>query len=177
MVGLEIRNFKTVLTVYCIFCFAFIKSGVCMSQHSYNKIWLHLIWETHSSQKVLSKSARKQISKYLYDYSKEIKIFIKINFVNADHTHSLIDLPTNITVEDCVKLLKGSSSFYIIKNRLINTKFSWGKGYGVFSVSPSQLTKVEAYIANQEEHHRTKSFTEEHNLFIEKYGLKSKVNG
>jgi REP element-mobilizing transposase RayT len=102
---------------------------------------------------------------------------MKTNFVNADHVHALIDFPTNISVEECIKLLKGSSSYYINKNRVINAKFSWGRGYGAFSVSASQLENVVAYIRNQEEHHKVKSFTEEYNLFIKKYGMKYGVNG
>ena len=148
-----------------------------MSTHSYNKIWIHFIWETLDKQKILSKPARLKLSAYLFNYCKEKKIFMKTNYVNADHVHALIDLPTNITVEDCVKLLKGSSSHHINKIKLINTKFSWGRGYGAFSVSVSQLKKVETYIKNQQEHHRVKSFTEEYDIFIKKYGMKYVKNG
>ena len=140
-----------------------------MSLRSYNKIWIHFIWETFDGEKIFSKDQRKEISNLLYDYRKEKKIFMKINFVNADHVHALLDLPTNLTIEDCIKLLKGASSFYINKNRIIKTKFSWGKGYGTFSVSASQVNTVVRYIKNQEEHHRIKSFTEEYELFIKKY--------
>lgn len=142
-----------------------------MSKHSYNKIWIHFIWETPNKEKILSKDARKQISNFLYDYCKGKGIFMKINFVNADHAHALVDLSTDISVEECIKLLKGSSSFYINKNRITKNKFSWGKGYGAFSVSASQLNNVMDYIRNQEEHHRIKSFTEEYQLFIKNYGI------
>jgi putative transposase len=148
-----------------------------MSTHSYNKIWIHFIWETLDKQKILPKPARLKLSDYLFNYCKEKKIFMKTNYVNPDHVHALIDLPTNITVEDCVKLLKGSSSHHINKIKLMNTKFSWGRGYGAFSVSASQLKKVETYIKNQQEHHRVKSFTEEYEIFIKKYGLKYVKNG
>jgi putative transposase len=96
---------------------------------------------------------------------------MKTNYINVDHAHALIDLPTNLSVEDCIKLLKGSSSFYINKNRIINNKFSWGRGYGAFSVSPLQLDNTVKYIDNQEVHHKIKSFEEEYQLFIEKYGV------
>ncbi len=142
-----------------------------MSQHSYNKLWIHFIWETQDKQKVFTPEAKTIISRFLYDYSKEKNIFMKINYVNADHVHTLVDLPTNLSVEECVKLLKGSSSYYINKNRVVRNKFSWGKGYGSFSVSASQLDNVVNYIKGQEEHHRSKSFTEEYQLFIKKYGI------
>ena len=127
-----------------------------MSKHSYNKIWIHFIWETPDKEK---------------------NIFMKVNYVNADHVHAVVDLPTNLSVEDCIKLLKGSSSFYVNKNRVTRNKFSWGKGYGAFSVSASQLNNVVNYVKNQEEHHRVKSFAEEYQQFIKKYSIDLKKNG
>ena len=87
-----------------------------MSTHSYNKIWLHFIWETLDKQKILPKPARIKLSKFLFEYCKEKKIFMKSNYVNADHVHALIDLPTNISVESCIQLLKGSCSGPINKS-------------------------------------------------------------
>jgi putative transposase len=147
-----------------------------MSKHSYNKIWIHFIWETPNKEKILLKEARKQISNFLYNYCKEKGIFMKINFVNADHVHALIDLPTDMSAEECIKLLKGASSFYINKNRITRNKFSWGKGYGAFSVSASQLNNVMDYIRNQEKHHRVKSFAEEYQLFIKNYRINVNEN-
>jgi len=38
-------------------------------------------------------------------------------------------------------------------------------------VSHSDVERVAAYIARQEEHHRKKSFRAEFELFVKKYGL------
>jgi REP-associated tyrosine transposase len=143
-----------------------------MSLHSYTKVWVHYIWSTHNREKVFSQKIRKTVSSYIYEYAKEKNIFMRINHVNADHVHALIDLPTNLSVEDCIKLFKGASSHYINLEKLLGNKFSWGRGYGAFSVSESNVEKVVKYIKNQDEHHRVKSFTEEYELFIQKYGLK-----
>ncbi len=96
---------------------------------------------------------------------------MKINYFNADHTHALIDLPTNLTIEQVMQLLKGSSSHWINQNHLVKGRFAWGRGYGAFSVSHSDVSKVADYIARQEEHHRKRSFAEEYELFINRYGL------
>lgn len=148
-----------------------------MSKHSYNKILIHFIWETPNKEKILSREVRKMISNFLYHYCKDKGIYMMINFVNADHVHALVDLPTNMSAEECIKLLKGASSFYINKERITSFKFSWAKGYGAFSVSASQINKIVNYIKNQEEHHRIKSFTEEYQLFIKNYENVLKENG
>jgi putative transposase len=119
----------------------------------------------------MDKQARLKLSDFLFNYAKEKRIFVKEVFVNADHIHTLIDLPTSISIEECIKLLKGASSHYINQNGLTKGKFRCGKGYGAFSVSPSRLVEVVMYIQSQEEHHRVKSFSEEYRLFLQKYGV------
>ena len=96
---------------------------------------------------------------------------MKINYVNPEHVHSIIDLPTNLSIEDTLRLLKGSSSHFINTERIIRGKFNWGRGYAAFSVSESQLDKVAEYIKNQNEHHKTKTYEQEYNMFMKKYGF------
>ena len=142
-----------------------------MSTHAYSRCWLHLIWATHKRERLLPPEVSKKVSIFLTNYAQKNNIFLKINFVNADHVHALIDLPTGMTIEQVVKLLKGASSHWINEQDLIPGKFAWGRGYGSFSVSQSDLNRVCAYIANQAEHHRTKSFAEEYQRFVKVYEL------
>ena len=148
-----------------------------MSIHSYSKIWIHIIWSTHNREKIFYGEVRKKISEYLYQYARQNKIFMKINHINSEHVHVLIDVPTNLSVEQSVKLLKGSSSHYINQKRLVNNKFSWARGYGAFSVSESNVKKVEEYIRNQDEHHKGKSFAEEYEMFLVRYRIMKTENG
>ena len=142
-----------------------------MSTHSCSRCWLHLIWETLRREPMLDKRAAARASTSLSEYSIEKGIYMKINYFNAERTHALIDLPTKLTIEQVIQLLKGSSSHWINQNHLVKGRFAWGRGYGAFSVSHSNVSRVANYIARQEEHHRKKSFTEEYELFVERYGL------
>ena len=142
-----------------------------MSVHSYSRCWLHLIWATLNREPMLNKPAAAATSKFLCDYSLEKGIYMKINFVNPEHVHTLIDLPTTKSIEEVVNLLKGGSSHWINEQKILRGKFGWGRGYGGFSVSHSDVSQVASYIANQEEHHKRRSFGEEFELFITKYGL------
>lgn len=96
---------------------------------------------------------------------------MKINYVNPEHVHALIDLPTSLAIQDVVQLFKGASSHWINKEGILPRKFSWGRGYGAFSVSHSGVDAVAKYIANQEEHHRKKTFQQEYEAFVRAYGL------
>lgn len=142
-----------------------------MSHHSYSRCWLHLIWATLNRERMLTPTAAAKVSSFLSQYAEENGIYMKINYVNPEHVHALIDLPTGKSTEDVVKLFKGASSHWINEKKLVNGKFAWGRGYGAFSVSQSGVEEVCAYIAGQKEHHRIKSFAEEYERFIEVYGL------
>jgi REP element-mobilizing transposase RayT len=120
---------------------------------------------------LLFKPVAPKVSAHLHEYAKEKGIYVKTNSVNPDHVHALIDLPTSLSIEAVMHLLKGESSHWINENALVSGKFAWGRGYGVFSVSQSALGELAKYIADQEEHHRKKSFVEELKLFVKRYEL------
>ena len=142
-----------------------------MSLHSYSRCWLHLIWTTLDREPMLTKPAAVKASRFLNKYAREKGIYMKINYFNADHVHTLIELPTSKSIEEIMQLLKGSSSHWINENRLLRGKFSWGRGYGAFSVSHSHVAQVVAYIAKQEEHHRKQSFVDELKELLERAGV------
>ncbi len=68
-------------------------------------------------------------------------------------------------------LMKGESSFWINRQKLMKYKFEWQDEYFAVSVSESQVNAVRSYIQNQEKHHYNKTFQEEYDTFIEKYGF------
>src|SRR5438067_11513233 len=60
-----------------------------MSAHSYSRCWIHLIWGTLNREKLLNKAAAVRVSRYLTEYAAKEEIYMKVNFVNADHVHPL----------------------------------------------------------------------------------------
>ena len=142
-----------------------------MSLHSYSRVWLHLVWATLERRPLLDRNAAVALSAHLREYAETKGIYMKLNFVNADHVHALIDLPTNLAIEEVLKLFKGESSHWVNEQNLVPGKFAWQRGYGAFSVSQSGVDEVCAYIAGQEEHHRKLSFVDELKLFVKRYGL------
>jgi Transposase and inactivated derivatives len=98
-----------------------------MSVHSYSRCWVHLIWGTLNREKLLNKAAAARVSGYLTEHAEKDRIYMKINYVNADHVHALIDLPTALSIEKVIQLLKGSSSHWINSNNLVTRKFAWAE--------------------------------------------------
>ena len=86
-----------------------------------------------------------------------------------DHVHILARQSRTITQSDWVKELKRASSIWIKDREPTMKDFSWQSGYGVFSVSVSNLESVRDYIAKQEEHHRKTTFQDELRSFYRKH--------
>ncbi len=67
--------------------------------------------------------------------------------------------------------LKKSASIWV-HDEIGLTEFAWQEGYSAFTVSATAREDVKRYIANQDEHHRIKSFREELVELLERAGIK-----
>jgi len=80
----------------------------------------------------------------------------------SEHLHLLISLGREQTIAKVAMLLKGESAYWLNQQNFFRGKFIWQDDYFALSVSESLVDKVEAYILNQEEHHRARPFSDEY---------------
>lgn len=139
--------------------------------HSFTKIFIHLVWSTKFRQPFLNGDLRTAMKLHLEKYAQENNIRIESLAIQPDHVHLLVQLQSDQRVEDIPKLLKGESSHWLNSQDLLRVNFSWQRGYGAFSVCPGHIDRVRNYILNQDEHHRTKPFSEELQNILEKHGF------
>jgi REP element-mobilizing transposase RayT len=64
----------------------------------------------------------------------------------VDHVHLLLALPGNLNLSDVMRDIKANSSRHMGES---GVRFAWQDGYSGISVSPSQVSVVKRYIANQ----------------------------
>ena len=135
------------------------------------KVWIHFVWSTKNREPYLTDEIRQKVFQHIRENAREKNIHL--DFINGftDHVHCLISLSTDQTIEKVMQLIKGESSFWINKNNLCKTKFEWQDEYFAVSVSETNVENVRKYIANQEEHHRTKSFDNEFEGFMKRAGF------
>lgn len=136
------------------------------------RIWVHAVWGTKHREPIMkNKNKRIDLFKHIKSYAKEKKIYL--DFINgeAEHVHCLISLACDQTIAQVIKLLKGESSNFANKQQMFEAEFDWADDYYAVSVSQSKVETVRNYIKNQEEHHRTKTFEEECQEFMVKYGF------
>jgi REP element-mobilizing transposase RayT len=115
--------------------------------------------------------ARSAIKGYLIGTVQNINCPSLIVEVVEDHVHILCNLHRTMSVAKLVEELKTSSSARIKEEGPQLADFHWQNGYGAFSVSQSNVEQVKEYIANQEEHHRVRTFQEELRLLLERHGI------
>lgn len=139
---------------------------------SHVKIWIHLVFATKYRDRLLTNEFSHAIHEHIMTNCTKKGIFLQAVNGSVDHIHCLISLGKDQTIAQIAQLIKGESSFWINKNQLLSSKFSWQDDYFAVSISESHLDKVIRYIKNQAEHHRKKSYSEEVAEFISKYGFK-----
>ena len=114
-----------------------------------------------------------QLRGEIFEHIKEnaLKKEIYLDTINgaAEHVHTLFSLRSDQTIATIAQLMKGESSHWVNDQRLSRGKFEWQDEYIAVSVSESMVEKVREYIRNQDEHHRTKTFTEEYEEFLVKF--------
>jgi REP element-mobilizing transposase RayT len=89
----------------------------------------------------------------------------------VDHVHLAVRLSRTLTMAQLIEELKTSSSKWLKTQSPALDAFAWQRGYGAFSVGPSDLNALLNYIDAQEEHHKTHTFQDEYRAFLKKYGI------
>ncbi len=140
---------------------------------SYVKIWIHAVWGTKKRYPFLTDKVKSEVIRHIKDNAKIKNIYIDSINGYTEHLHCLHTLNADMSISKAMQLIKGESAFWINKNKITDLKFEWADEYYAVSVSESMLYKVRNYIKNQESHHRKKSYSEEVEVLIKKYGFRN----
>ncbi|MGE5399672.1 MAG: IS200/IS605 family transposase [Ignavibacteriales bacterium] len=140
----------------------------------YAKIWIHAIWSTKQRQRIIHSTLREELLGHIREYSDKNNIHLDYLNCVQDHIHLLLSLNPNQSLAMCIKLIKGESSHWVNTKGLIHGRFEWQEEYIAISISDSDTARVREYIADQENHHRRRTFQEEYDEFIRDYGLLSR---
>ena len=137
---------------------------------SLSRVIIHIIFSTKDREPWLDLDVRPRMHAYIATVCRDLNAdALRVGGV-ADHVHIIATLPRTLAQAEMIETLKKTSSKWIKGLHSKYRRFYWQRGYGAFSVSPSQLDAVLEYVQNQEEHHRTRSFQEEYRDFLCKYG-------
>jgi REP element-mobilizing transposase RayT len=138
----------------------------------------HLIFSTKDRMPLIVAEFRSRLHAYLGGIVKGLGgTPLAIGGIE-DHVHLLVGLKTSHRLDYFARDLKADSSEWMHKE-MQRKIFAWQKGYGVFSVSPSNVSAVKGYVLGQEKgyvlgqekHHNRKSFQEEYIELLRASGI------
>ena len=139
---------------------------------SLEHVLLHIIFSTKERQSAPPiLSIAPDLYKYISTIIRNLGCECPLMGGVADHVHLAVRLSRTIAIATLLDEVKASSSKWMKTQSPTAANFAWQRGYGVFSVGPTDQDKLLAYIRNQEEHHKTHTFQDEYLAFLTKYKI------
>lgn len=129
--------------------------------NTYTCLHYHYTFSTRNRQPWIKIEIEDKVWAYLGGIARRNKLKALMVGGVEDHIHLLIGAPPTIAPAKIAQLIKGGSSAWIHQEFPELKGFAWQDGYGAFTVSKSAVPDVAAYIENQREHHRSRTFQEE----------------
>ena len=133
-------------------------------------LYYHIVFSTKHRQPLIFQDWRPRLHAFLGGAIRTLGGVAETVGGTADHVHLLITLRTTHRLADVMRDLKHSSSQWVHETLHIRN-FGWQDGYGVFTVSPTNIDKVKSYIQNQEGHHQQRTFREEYLNLLKMSGV------
>ena len=137
---------------------------------TYLSLHYHIVFATKRREPTIDVSWRPRLQEYIGGTANGLDGRTQGVGGTADHVHLLVGLKSTHRLADFMRELKKATSIWVHQQIGLGA-FAWQEGYGAFTVSPSAIPQVQKYIANQEEHHRTRTFREELLELLERAGV------
>jgi REP-associated tyrosine transposase len=132
---------------------------------------VHLVFSTKNRQPWIRPEIEDELYAYLAGVCRELDSpALAINGTN-DHVHILVRMGKKTALADLIEEVKKRSSKWIKTRSAAYQDFYWQAGYGAFSIGQSSVDSLKRYIADQKEHHRTRTFQEELRAILRKYNV------
>ncbi len=135
------------------------------------KNYVHIVFSTKHRQPLIHPPVESELHSYLGGICNKLDCQVIQVGGYTEHIHILCMLSKKVALMKLVEEIKSHSSKWIKSKGYEYRNLYWQDGYGAFSVKPSEIDTVIAYIANQHEHHRKKTFQEEYRMYLKKYNV------
>ena len=138
---------------------------------SYTKLMYHIVFSTKNRMATLKQEHLPRIREYIGGIIRSMGGQMLAANGPPDHLHIAAIGPPTIDVSNFVKTIKDNSSKWMHQTVPDLEYLYWQDDYAAFTVSPSALPRLIAYIANQQEHHRKVDFKQELIALLRRHGV------
>lgn len=139
--------------------------------NTYTQIYIQYVFAVQNRISLIKNEWKDELYKYMTGIINQHEHKLLSIGGMTDHIHALVSMHPKQAPSDLMYELKRSSSLWINENKFVVGKFSWQEGFGAFSYSQSQISRVSKYIENQETHHKKKTFREEYLDFLKAFNI------
>ena len=130
--------------------------------NSYTQIVIHTVFVVKDRGCFITPEIRDDFHAYIAGILRSKRHYVYAVGGWLDHVHILFSLLPTETLSSVVGAVKASSTNYMNHELRKGAGFSWQAGYSAFTCSYNHRLRTIAYIQNQEEHHKTKTFRQEY---------------
>jgi putative transposase len=138
---------------------------------TYIGLYIHYVFSTKNREPIIAEHVKERIWAFMGGIARENRMKALCIGGVMDHVHLLISMPATVSIAKTMQLIKGGTTAWVHDTFPGLQHFAWQEGYAAFSVSESSLGETIAYINNQEEHHRRKTFQEEYLELLKTNGV------
>ncbi len=135
------------------------------------KNYIHIVFSTKNREALIFPPYEQELHSYLGGICKNLECQPIKRGGYTDHIHILCMLSKKVMLSKLLQEIKAHSSKWMKTKDDALKNFYWQDGYGAFSVNPTEVDIVIAYITNQHEHHTKKNFQDEYRTFLKKYNV------
>lgn len=135
------------------------------------QLWIQVMWSTKNRKQIIFPDQRDSLFEFIKESSKEKGIYIDSINGEADHIHLLISLQMDQSLLKVIQLIRAESTYWAKRQKLFNNELEWQTDFLAVSVSHSMIDSVRNYINQQAQIHTQKTYQQEYDAFIKKYGF------
>ncbi len=139
--------------------------------HSFTSSLVHCTFSTKGRRRSITMDLQERLWPFMGGIARKNEIKALVIGGVEDHSHLLLALPSTMAIAKAIQLIKGGSSKWVHDSMPERGDFAWQEGYGAFSIGIAQVEDTIAYIQNQAEHHRKRTFQEEFLAFLKKHEM------
>jgi REP element-mobilizing transposase RayT len=136
--------------------------------HTHCSSLFHCVFFTKERRRLIPPVVQPRLWAYVGGIAREQERKALAEGGTDDHVHIPLSLPSSLPIALAMREIKSASSRWMHQNCGL-PGFEWQEGYGAFSIGWSQVEATLAYIAGQEEHHRSRDFQAEFVAFLNKH--------
>ena len=139
--------------------------------NTYSKMYCQAVFAVKYRKAVIENSFKEKLYSVIGNLINETEAKVLLVNGHIDHIHCFFQFFPKISISEVLKNAKSKSSKWINESGFLENRFEWQSGFGSFTYSEKEFSKIYNYVKNQEKHHQKMTFLEEYRLMLKAHNV------